>query len=70
MGDPGGVSSRVEGRSFADTLRGSPVVEDFPIRELSTKFGQPAIILSTVEVAKLSLPYKMALIFKFFLHIF
>ena len=38
----------------------------FTVREPSTKFGRPAIILSSVEVAKLSLPFKMALIFKFF----
>ena len=66
LGDPVGGSSRVAGRSFADTLRGSPVVDNFLVREPSTKFGRPAIILSSVEVAKLSLPYKTALIFKFF----
>ena len=40
--------------------------EDIPLRELSTKFGRPAVILSNVEIAKISLPYKHALIFKFF----
>ena len=66
MGDSSGGSARVEGRTFAETVRGSPVVDDFSVRELSTKFGRPAIILSSLEVAKLSLPYKMAQIFKFF----
>ena len=66
MGDSGGGSARVEGRTFAETVHGSPVVDDFPIQELSTKFGRPAIILSSVEVAKFSLRYKTALIFKFF----
>ena len=40
--------------------------EDIPFRELSTKFGRPAVILSNVEIAKISLPHKNALIFKFF----
>ena len=66
MGDSGGGSSRVEGPSFADSLHGSLVVDDFPIREPSTKFGRLAIILTSMEVAKLSLPYKTALIFNFF----
>ena len=38
----------------------------FLLGEPSTKYGRPAIILSSMEVAKLSLPYKTALIFKFF----
>ena len=66
MGVSGGGSARVEGRTFAEMVRGSPVVDDFPVRELSTKFGRPAIILTSVEVVKLSLPYKTALIFRFF----
>ena len=56
----------MEGRSFAEALHGSLVVDDILVQEPSTKFGRPAIILSSVEVAKLSLPYKTALIFKFF----
>ena len=66
MGDSGGGSARVEGRTFVETVRGSPVVDDFPVQEPSMKFGRLAIILSSVEVAKLSLPYKTAMIFKFF----
>ena len=66
MGDSGGRSARVEGWPFAEVVHGSSVVDDFPVWEPSMKFGRLAIILSSVEVAKLSLPYKTALIFKFF----
>ena len=40
--------------------------DDIPFRELGSKFGRPAVILSNVQIAKISLPYKHALIFKFF----
>ena len=66
MDESSGGPSRVEGRSFAEALRGSPVVDDFAVREPSMKFGRPAIILSSMEVAKVALPFKTALIFKFF----
>ena len=62
--EPGHSSER--GMSFADMVGGRAVVDDLPVRELSFKNGCPALILTNVEIARLSAPYKYALIFKFF----
>ena len=63
-GGPGQMSGR---GSYAMVTAGGRVGEDdIPFRELGSKFGRPAVILSNVEIAKISLPYKFALIFKFF----
>ena len=58
--------SRERGLSFAAVVGGRVTVDDIPIRELSVKNGCPALILTNVEIARLSAPYKTALIFKFF----
>ena len=54
-------------KTYAVVAGGGRVLDDdIPFRELSTKFGRPAVILFNVEIAKISLPYKHTLIFKFF----
>ena len=62
--EPGDSSER--GMSFAAVVGGRALVDDLPVRELSFKNGCPALILTNVEIARLSAPYKSALIFKFF----
>ena len=54
------------GHSFAAMVGGRQPNNDLPFHELSVKNGCPALILSNVEIARLSAPYKTALIFKFF----
>ena len=56
----------VRGMSFAVVVGGSAPMDDLPVWELSFKNGCPALILTNVEIARLSAPYKSALIFKFF----
>ena len=62
--EPG--DSRERGLSFATVVGGRDTVDDLPVRELSIKNGCLALILTNVEFARLSAPYKTALIFKFF----
>ena len=62
--EPG--NSRERGLSFAAVVGGRAPDDDLPVRELSIKNGCPVIILSIVEIARLSALYKTALIFKFF----
>ena len=64
FGQPGCSQDGV--RSFADVVGSHPVEDDLPFRELLVKNGCPAIILMNVEMARISVPYKSALIFKFF----
>ena len=66
MGDLGGEGSRLYARSFADKLRDKIVDNDIPVCEPTTKYGRSAIILTNVEVARISMPYKHVLIFKFY----
>ena len=62
--EPGDISER--GLSYAVVVGGRGSPDDLPVRELSVKNGCPALILTNVEIARLSAPYKTALIFKFF----
>ena len=62
--EPG--DSRERGLSFAAVVGGRVSDDDLPVWELSIKNGRPTLILSNVEIARLSAPYKIALIFKSF----
>ena len=59
-------SSQDRGRSFTTVVGGRQVDDDLPFRELTVKNGRPVLIFSSVEIARISAPYKTALIFKFY----